>query len=398
MTLANAHALFHGQQVGGNYLTKLTIADEERAKLMAARKAIRAALREAASTLAEQEDVWKENDKVSMARGNRPKVVVKFMTQGSFAYKTINAPAQRTHQEIDLDDGMYVPVTFLEGQRPPFAAKALFSFVERVLETLCLRNSGWHLDKSKEHCARIKLWKGAHIDVPIYSIPQDRFQQLVESMERLNILTATFGSSSFSKGLDPLPSDKIMLAHRSGKWEQSDPQQLNDWVENRVKRYGEVYRRLCRFFKGWRDYTWSDCKLSSICLMASVDEALNQLGGQPASDRDDALILEVAKLLPAILNGNVKNPVLPNLSLNAHWSADQKTNYVEAATMLQNGMSGALENMSDAESIVGALQRQFGNRIPDRPDLVLITSQLEMIRKSAPALTPAPRVIGSTSG
>src|SRR3546814_19160221 len=69
-----------------------------------------------------------------------------------------------------------------------------------------------------------------------------------------------------------LPSDKIMLARDDGSWIQSDPQRLQDWVDARVDQYGPVFRRLCRFFKGWRDFAWLDCGLSSLCPVRVVDE------------------------------------------------------------------------------------------------------------------------------
>src|SRR3546814_14719538 len=96
-----------------------------------------------------------------------------------------------------------------------------------------------------------------------------------------------------------LPSDKIMLAREDGSWIQSDPQRLQDWVDGRVDQYGPVFRRLCRFFKGWRDFEWLDCGLSSLCLMRAVDVALqqycNEQGALPGEERDDFLILEVAR-------------------------------------------------------------------------------------------------------
>src|SRR3546814_4233560 len=96
----------------------------------------------------------------------RGPVEVKFMTQGSFAYKTINDPPQ-SRQEIDLDDGMYVPVEFLDSGEPALVAKLLFDFVVETLKPLAL-TEGWTGVERKPNCVRVKLWPGAHLNIPIY--------------------------------------------------------------------------------------------------------------------------------------------------------------------------------------------------------------------------------------
>src|SRR3546814_19200383 len=108
----------------------------------------------------------------------RGPVEVKFMTQGSFAYKTINDPPQ-SRQEIDLDDGMYVPVEFLDSGEPALVAKLLFDFVVETLKPLAL-TEGWTGVERKPNCVRVKLWPGAHLDIPIYSVPRERFSQIKE--------------------------------------------------------------------------------------------------------------------------------------------------------------------------------------------------------------------------
>jgi hypothetical protein len=393
MTLANAHALFNGLKAEPSFLANLTIGDVERAGLMEARQAIRRTLKAATGQIAARDDYWQDSYSSRVNWRNRPQIEIKFMTQGSFAYGTINAPAQIPAQEIDLDDGMYVPVQFLENGEPALAAKGLFTFVEAALEPLC-RAKGWTLDRSKAHCVRVKLWPGAHIDLPIYSIPADRFEQLRDSMAKS--VTASYADSAMSQPMK-LPSDQIMLAQRNGKWMQSDPQLLHEWVDGRVERYGAVYRRLCRFFKGWRDFTWERSALSSICLMAAVDNALRDMDGFPSDNRDDELIMEIAKRLPAILEDRVQNPVLRDLCLNI-WTHDDRREIVRAAKALHEGMVAALEQTGDATQVVKKLRDKFGGRIPFRPDSVKIASKIEAVVRAAPATVAAPRVIASTSG
>ena len=396
MTLANAHSLFCGLKAEPSFLSNLTVEDQEKANLMAARQEVRTTLKAAASQIAVQDDYWQPDYARRVGWRNRLAIQVKFMTQGSFAYGTLNAPAHVPKQEIDLDDGMYVPVEFLDGQ-PALAAKGLFAFVEAALAPLC-RARGWTLDTSKDTCVRVKLWAGAHIDLPIYSMPRDRFETITESVEK-SIASASFARDSMTETWR-LPPDQIMLAQRDGTWLQSDPQQLHDWVKGRSDRYGPVYRRLCRFFKGWRDFTWQKSVLSSLCVMCAVDVALRdmgQAGGFPTESRDDELLMEIAKRLPGIFSGKVENPVIKNLCLN-EWDVADRRAIVHAAEGLRDEMISALERTGDAEMVVRKLRETFGSRIPYRPDSVKIASRIAAI-KSAPAATvAAPSIIASTSG
>ena len=393
MTLANAHALFCGLKADPSYLANLTVPDRERFELLAARKLVRTTLRAAAKKIAVQEDYWQDVYRSRVSSRNRPVVEIKFMTQGSFAYQTLNSPARIPAQEIDLDDGMYVPVEFLENGEPALAAKGLFAFADAALLPLC-DQKGWELDTSKECCIRVRVWKGAHIDLPIYSIPRDRFETITETLAKSD--TFYFAHDSVS-GPRKIPSDLIMLAHRSGRWAHSDPQLLHDWVEARVDRYGPVYRRLCRFFKGWRDFTWDRSKLSSITIMRAIDLALSEMPGLPTENRDDELILEIARRLPSILGGKITNPVIENLVLN-NWSSEVRDEIVGKATTLKDEMEAALERTGVAHLVVKRLQNGFGLRIPNRPDAIKIASTIAAIQSAPAATVAAPRVIRSTSG
>ncbi|KQU89468.1 hypothetical protein ASD00_26805 [Ensifer sp. Root31] len=393
MTLANAHALFCGLKSQPSYLANLNIDENDRAGLIEARRKIRIALRAAAQGIAAKDEYWHSGYAARTSWRNRPAVEVKFMTQGSFAYGTINAPAQIPQQEIDLDDGMYVPVEFLMNGEPALAARGLFLFVETALAPLAAEN-GWKLAE-KPNCVRIKLWSGAHIDIPIYSIPRDRFSQIKEAFDSAHTSFSERRASLSNSWR--LPSDKIVLAQRDGTWIQSDPQQLHDWVLSRTDRYGPVYKRLSRFFKGWRDYTWEKCVLSSLCIMCAVDLALQKLNGFPTEERDDALVLEIAKRLPDILRGEVKNPVLTDLCIN-DWSEEDRSEIVRAAENLKVELESALERTGDAERVVQKLRSKFGERLPYRPEAIKMVSSIAAIQVAVPAVAAAPKVIPSTSG
>lgn len=395
MTLANAHALFCGLKTAPSYLANLTIDESERKGLMRARQEIRAALKTAAKSLITEDRYWQEGTQFRDSWRRRPdNIEIKFMTQGSFAYGTLNAPAQIQHQEIDLDDGMYVPVEFLENGEPALAAKALFEFVEVSLKPLCEKHK-WTVAQ-KDNCVRVKLWKGAHIDIPIYSIPRMKFEQLVEAMAKADFADEVMSHKRISR-MNRLPSDQVMLARKDGSWIPSDPQQLHEWVQSRKDRYGAAYLRLCRFFKGWRDFVWADSPLSSLCIMRTVDLALEGLDGFPTDKRDDELVLRIAETLPGHFNSKIMNPVLTDQCLN-NWDDQQKPMIINAANTLKSEMSTALERTGDAERVVQKLRERFGERIPYRPDAVTFASEIEAIKRSAPANVAAPKIIPSTSG
>lgn len=396
-TLANAHALFSGLKTAPSYLAGLDIGDDARRDLMSARTKVRSALRSAASSIQLRDEYWQGGWDSAAKRSSRSRIEVKFMTQGSFAYKTINDPAQIS-QEIDLDDGMYVPVEFLDNGEPALTARGLFDFVYNTLTPLA-RSEGWIGVEQKQNCVRVKLWQGAHLDIPIYSIPNERFALMSAALEKFAMDSAPTRKAMIDSFR--LPPDKIMLARKDGTWIQSDPQKLQDWVDGRVNQYGAVYRRLCRFFKGWRDHTWVNGDLSSLCLMCAIDVALieytNEAGGLPGEERDDFLVMEVAKRLPGILEEDVSNPVLDSC-LNG-WDDDVRRDIVAKANELNAQMVSALKRTGDAEEVVKRLRASFGRRIPYRPDAVKIAgTQIGAVLHAQPAKNPAPHVISSTSG
>ncbi len=397
MTLANAHPIFVGLKKNPSYLAQLNIEDDEHRKLMEARTIIRSALRDASAKIEKQTRFWRDSYLVEAnfnARDNS--VAVKFLTQGSFAYKTLNAPAKPARQEIDLDDGMYVPVRFMKDSHPALAADGLFTFVEETLKPVCEKH-GWELDKSKNTCARLRLWKGAHVDIPIYSVPEERFEVMQKAITEARIASLSFAADSFPK-MAEIRTDLVMLAQRDGKWIQSDPKQLHDWVESRADRYGPIYRRLCRFFKGWRDHTWENSPLSSICLMRAIDTALIELGGNPIDDRDDMQILEVARLLPEIFRGEITNPVLEGACLNG-WSDADRKEIVRSTEVLADEMDAALERTGHPDIVIDHLRNSFGQRIPNRPDVITIADDTASSVRAVPAATvPTPKIINSNSG
>ncbi len=396
--LANASALFVGLRVTASYHQALQV-DPARTKLLKdARGDIRAAIRAAAGAVQMKDAFW-EPSFAARPGLQRPSVVPKFFTQGSVAYDLLVDPCQTPPQQIDLDDGMYIRVDFLADGKPALVAKALFSMVEEALAPLC-RARGWVLNPPpvKNTCIRVQLTSDSHIDIPIYSAPHDVEDKLSFASDSLQKALVT---KRAGREIARLPSDKIMLAHRDGGWQPSDPLQLHEWVDGCVLRYGEDFRRACRYLKGWRDYSWKGCCLSSITIMAAVAEALRDMRGVHRGLNDDQVVYEITQRLPKLLREDLCNPIDPQLVLN-DWSDDERSGVVAAAEALAKEMHDALKGTGDAELVVKAIRRAFGERIPYRPDVVEITpraaASAALVLAAEPAKVAAPRVVRSTQG
>lgn len=143
---------------------------------------------------------------------------------------------------------------------------------------------------------------------------------------------------------------------------------------------------------------WGDSPLKSICLMVAIGAALIELNDRPPEDRDDKVILDVARRLPSILAGQVDNPVVKDSCLN-NWTRDQRKDVVAKTNELVASMESALERTGDADQVIAKLQAEFGKRLPNRPDVVKIAGPAAASIRSIPAAKVAtPSIINSKSG
>jgi hypothetical protein len=394
--LASAQLLFIGLRDTKSYHQALQVPSQKRAKLLEARRAIRQRIRNSAGRIRTEDRFWDRNSADHRTYRLRPDVVPKFFTQGSVAYDLLIDPVHRPLQQLDLDDGMYVGVDYLENGQPSLVARALFQLVEDAVAQLC-EERRWELDNSKETCVRIKLDDDSHIDIPIYSAPRGR----MIAMDSISIQARADSVLKKSGREYPrLPSDQIMLAHRNGGWDQSDPLALHDWVDGCVERYGELFRRGCRYVKGWRDYRWPTGCLTSIIIMAAIVETLEDMNGSHRNLDDDQLVYEIARRLPSVFEKDICNPAFPGKAkvLN-EWSSEERREVVRAAQAFAEHMHDALRGTGVAELVVDALRKAFGERIPNRPEMVKIAPAVgATVAAEAAAVVPAPRVTASTSG
>jgi cyclic GMP-AMP synthase len=393
--LASAQALFIGSKETTSFHQALQVSPQRKSKLIEARREIRQCIRNSAQRIRKEDTFWDPSSAAHRTHRIRPDVMPKFYTQGSVAYGLLIDPVHKPPQQLDLDDGMYVGVDYLGNGQPTLVAKALFQLVEEAVAPLC-NQRGWKLDKTKDTCVRILLDNESHIDIPIYSAPRDRLIAMDVALEARADSVLKKGGHEYVR----LPPDQIMLAYRGGTWEKSDPQALTDWVDACVTRYGESFRRSCRYMKGWRDIKWRRGCLTSITVMAAIANALEDLNGSHRDLDDDQLVYEIARRLPKIFENDICNPAFANeAKILNDWTSEEKREVVRAAQVLAEHMYDALKGTGVPELVVEALQDAFGQRIPNRPDLVKLASTVAAtVAAEVAATVPAPRVTPSTSG
>jgi hypothetical protein len=390
----NAHRVFKSESVTPSYLSAITLDQKTEGELRTARDEIRQTLKDSLRNWPVM--VTKRELFEDIAQDSAPVLRPKFRMQGSFSYRTCNLPAQK-NQEIDLDDGVFLPVSFLNQNgtvNPAIASRGYFTAVERALEPLCAKNS-WQLINDKSSCVRVQISKKAHIDLALYAIPDTDFETLVESAmsmhfasDRALMRKSLKNSTEFAEAqYVELPEDHIMLAHRDEGWKKSDPRKLEDWFRDALKVHGEQLRRVCRYLKGWRDYQWSSSRLASIALMSAAITAYQQARVKVADNRDDKALLMVMEQLPEILKGRISNPVVDGARLDEGWTDDERAEYVQFARALESRLRQTLHQTRDVNVALSALTGLFGERIPDDTRLLSVEEGLGSELASPPVLS-----------
>lgn len=384
---ANAHRALYSANGNASYLDELTVENEERELLRAARDDIRDTLKSGFADwpdIIEKQQLFEDSALSSIEFASLRALRPKFRMQGSWSYATLNRAIHQPPQEIDLDDGVFLPTSFLTDQgqvHPAIVSDAYFTAVESILEPLC-KEKGWTLGQPKPSCVRVIVSKHAHVDLALYAIPDGEYQTLLEKAERS--ATASFSgladaefaaldeSARFERYVYPvLPKDHIMLAHRDEGWKPSDPRKLEDWFMAAVRQHGEQLRRVSRYLKGWRDNQWEACRLSSIALMACAVSAYEANAMAPNAKRDDLALLMVAEALPGLLRSEIANPVVDGQRLDENWT-ECREEFVASAEALRDGLRAALNN-STAEGVVSALRAILGDFVPADADMIDMT-------------------------
>lgn len=387
--MANVEKLLQGNS-GVEFLTQLKIDPADEKLLNDSKKKIREHLRKVIS------DETKRLINTS--------IIPRFFTQGSGAYGLMNRPAWMPPQQIDLDDGVYLPMTFIKGALPSQAATLFFGIVDTALKAL-IRKEGWLGFVEKDTCARVLINGNLHIDVPLYAIPDVEFGRLAKASVARDMIANDSNDFDFMRSRkmkldtwEELPSEKVLLAHRKEDWKASDPRKIHEWFLEAVDFFGERLRRQCRYMKAWRDHHRLD-HVSSIALMAAVFMVFEDLGQLHIPRRDDLILLEIADRLPRILSSEIENPAEAGEKLTERWTQEERNAAVRVATAMKDSLNSCINQCYIAEVAVEHLQDVFGERIPNRPDLVSVHSAAATAVASAPALfVPAPAVGRSTTG
>lgn len=374
--MANVAKLLHTTVDPETFLVNLTPQDS---LLKQARTKVREHLRE----------VFVQAGKEVFGEAIRPR----FFTQGSSAYGTLNDPAWPPEQQMDLDDGCYLPLSFVKGEKPSRAAKLFFDFVDAALKVLADKE-GWR-HETKPTCCRVVISDDAHIDIPLYAIPDREFVSLRDRTAK----SATTGLAAKYEDWDELPSNAVLLAHRDEDWKVSDPRQIHKWFIDAVDVYGERLRRDSRYMKGWRDHHKLDkYKVSSILLMACIWNAYEIIRGPFLPDREDERLLRVIERLPQMLKTSVYIPACGTEDLN-RIPSEHRQKVANLVEDLAARLRDVVKNCSDQRDAVEEMRDMFGTRVPYRTDLVAIPTQAVVTVTSEPKkVNPAPEVGRSTSG
>jgi hypothetical protein len=331
-------------------------------------------------------------------RTNLPKVLAeiagedavtqpRFFTQGSWAYKTLNAPAQNP-QQADLDDGAYLPLGFIsELHKPSFASKIYFEAVERVLLLLAQQNK-WKLITDKPTCTRLVINDKAHIDIPLYAIPDKEFALLKYAAESryISMDSAAFADQDVWTAL---PNNMVLLAHRDDDWKISDPRPIKDWFLNQVSIKGDQLRRIVRYLKAYRDQQWPEGGPTSILLMAAAVPLFEK-----RDRRDDLALLDVVRTLPDRLRKGVNNPTDITESLTERLGSKGVEEAASKFDELCRYLAASLQ-ATDATQATIWMCSQFGSRFPNSPDRIQEVTPMQTIASAAPVFT-ASQLVGRT--
>ncbi|WP_318470622.1 CBASS cGAMP synthase [Photobacterium leiognathi] len=339
----------------------------------------------------EQLRALEPNQKASLA-----KLTPKFMSQGSFVYKTLNLPCYERIQQIDLDDGVYLPLDIFRDS--PIVSKDLFFLiVDTTLKNLA-KEKGWKFEE-KNTCARLVVNELIHIDVPLYAIPLER--HIAMESNKLQMDEKVWFSDSRSL----LSKDDIYLAVRNREsWINSDPAMISEWFNDSVRAHGEILRNVCRHLKAWRDYKFPSGGPSSIALMACAVQSFNELVSERhqrffAAQESEALMLCAMRLEQQFIKG-VQNPTdetKAQLYPTANMSENERERDRSFAIELAHELNFSLNKAPNKYDSLKAIKKVLGQRIPERQDLISVISAADILSKPAKT-NPAPIVPNGNAG
>lgn len=409
MLQLNLHGLLFSQNSQKPcFINNISLSTQCKNELLDARKEVRSYLKDNLANRLQRKAPGRDFSSVKSASP-------KFFTQGSWAYKTINAPCHTPPQQSDLDDGAYLPFSYIETQPPHDMSVMLFESVEELLEELASKK-GWEVCNKNNNCTRVVISEDKHLDIPVYSIPDDDFTSISAGLEsakkrvvasmgmNLNESFESMYQRDHSAAMEYLRRydeqvwedmpEGVLMATKDNGWISSDPRPFRDWVTEQVETKGEQLRRVMRYIKAWRDHQhWVIDDPKSILLMVAVDMAFDA----EIRNRDDLALLAALERLPSILAGQVFNPTTvgkPDVEPQDLSSRlDEKgirCDVINRLRQFHSDLSKAINSSPSPEGSCQTLIQHLGNRVPYEPTMVAH----DTVRTSEPKVQKAVPPIG----
>ena len=271
---------------------------------------------------------------------------------------------------------------------------------------------GWGIDKTKDTCVRLKVKHNAHIDVPLYAVPNKMFDgfeenhELVEAKAKYDSIhkrTVQLAFDGEEKLIDLESISTIHMAKRDGSWKSSDCEQIRFWFNNCLREQldnGRQLRYVTRYLKAWRDHVWDSGGPTSILLMIITTQNYKYFEG-----RDDLALEYVVNALPSALSSAVFEPKIKGHQeedFNSKFDAATKAKHCEAAKEFNQNIISAL-NVPVKDFAISQLKTGFGHRIPSDANLIehdngILTSDILKAFSTEPKKFVTPAVIEPTHG
>ena len=361
---------------GDTYLDNLDLRKRQRDLLANARPLVREALRAAFKKA------------TAGFTGDERPISCNFFTQGSWAYKTINRPAYIPPQQNDMDDGCYLPMSFVRGKNPKRAASWYFEIADRALEEL-VAAQGWKgCDHTKPTCCRVIIDNESHLDVPLYAIQDEKFV-LMKSVgqERAGrvLKESVLDENEYPFDWSMVSDEDVLLANRDGRWVPSNPMDVCNWVKSAVDAQSEQLRQTWRSIKGWRDHAFpAGGGASSICLMVMVQPDFRELPW-----RNDLALMGAAKSVRQRVLGRVEAP-WGGEDLN-RLSIEERREVGRKAQALEEEIAECIQGTMDKAALfIRRLREKLGPHFSGDASRVAEVEPMEVVRaySVAPAVIP----------
>jgi hypothetical protein len=347
-----------------DFLTNISITSHEDSLLRESRNKIRARIR---SGFNEEKNKYFSLDEYNainiFASSPTEFIKPKFMTQGSYVYKTLNRPCKPPKQQMDLDDGVYLPLSYVESKTNADefnrASRIIRNIIYKIVEELCIKNN-WRLFKHKK-CLRVQISENAHIDLPIYSIPDNELKTIAESLAYTKAQNSTLLFSLDSLDDSNLRSTNVLLASDDG-WLKSDPRTIHDWVKKSSKQHSR-FKKYSRIIKAWRDCKWEESNFSSIMIMAGLEQAMSK----DFSDEESFTIDLSRKINSIIADINSTGIIDPDSNNNKRLDdrlGNERTYVISELTNFANSLHKA-SNSDDVNILVNCFGERFSKQKPE---------------------------------